>query len=124
MRRLVANRIITPDGTLLQSYHRHDYKSHDDVVSGETYMVDGGISYQRRSTNNIAATDVSVYSDDEHQLIRTAFHWNSMRGAIPLHGIGTDHLYAIIDTQVQLDEDIKNIFADEVIWRIEHENTR
>lgn len=39
---LVVNARITPDGTRIQSKHRHDYVTHLDK-NGYTYMVDGGI---------------------------------------------------------------------------------
>lgn len=34
--KLLANRIITPDGTMLQSKHRHDYVTHIDA-NGKEY---------------------------------------------------------------------------------------
>ncbi len=40
----VASYMITPDGTLLQSYHVHDYKTYKDS-NGEIYMIDGGCEY-------------------------------------------------------------------------------
>ena len=41
MSEIILNRIQTPDGTVLTSYYRHDYKSYQDK-NGETYIVDGG----------------------------------------------------------------------------------
>ena len=65
MTQLVANRIRTPDGTLLQSYNRHDYKTHIDA-NGEVYMVDGGLDYSKRSLNKAPPEDLSVYVGDDH----------------------------------------------------------
>ena len=34
MVRLIRNALQTPDGTVLESYHRHDYKTHLDGITG------------------------------------------------------------------------------------------
>ena len=119
---LLANRIITPDGTLLQSYHRHDFKTHVDAITGETYMVDGGISYCRGYVNVVRAKDACVYSNDPHELIREAFHWNSSKGAITLKHLTNDHLVAIIETQTHITDNMRKVLTDEIQWRIENEN--
>ena len=57
---IVCNRIITPDGTVLQSHHRHDYVSYIDK-NGLEYMVDGGHDYLRRIVQDEApATEFSL----------------------------------------------------------------
>ena len=41
--KIVANRIRTPDGTILESKHRHDFVS----CSCESIFIDGGTDYIR-----------------------------------------------------------------------------
>ena len=49
-RQIVLNSIMTPDGTVLISHHRHDYVTHLDK-NGELYLVDGGTDYLKRFVN-------------------------------------------------------------------------
>ncbi len=42
MKEILCNRIQTPDGTILTSHDRHDFKSYVDK-NGYEYMVDGGV---------------------------------------------------------------------------------
>jgi len=74
-RKLVYNAIRTPDGTLLESLNRHDYRTHLDK-NGETYVNDGGNEYIRRSLNKIEAEDLSVYTDSPHEQIRKVLRRN------------------------------------------------
>ena len=70
--KIIFNSIKTPDGTVLKSRNRHDYVTYLDE-NGETYMVDGGFDYLKRSTNVIPATEMSLYENSDFDLIRNGF---------------------------------------------------
>jgi hypothetical protein len=120
---LLVNAIITPDGTRLTSTHRHDYQSYIDA-NGETYMVDGGNDYIRHSVNEIPATNACVTTDDPHTIIRDSFTWRSYGkdGAGPitrrtLANLESDHISAILDTQIQLPQEVRAVFSTELAFR-------
>ena len=119
---ILVNAIITPDGTRLTSTHNHDYQSYIDA-NGETYMVDGGTTYIRRSVNEIPATDASVTTDDPHEVIRDTFTWGSYgkdgagpKTRITLANLESEHIAAIVDTQ-KLSPEVRAVFATELAFR-------
>ena len=124
---IICNAIITPDGTYLRSYNRHDYKEHWDVEAGETYMVDGGTDYLRRSMNATPATDCSIYLSDSFDMIRQAFVWKSYgknmehlpNGIyIELCNMEMDHIRAILETQQQIKGTyVEMLFKKELVYR-------
>ena len=122
--RIVSNRIRTPDGTILESMHRHDYRTYIDA-NGKEYMVDGGLDYLRRNVHDDAPyQELSVYDDDLHELVREVFKWGT-RGKdgkqpltyVPLKDLTTEHIEAILDTQTHIQEHIRKIFLDELSFR-------
>jgi len=122
-RRLLVNAIITPDGTRIESKHRHDYVCYKDA-NGEVYMVDGGSDYIRRSVNATPAIDDCVYTEDSHMRIRETFRWGTRGkdGKQPLErmilsSLETAHIEAILETQFHIEEHIKNVFENELIFR-------
>ncbi len=124
-RRLVANLISTPDGTLLQSFGRHDYKEYTDK-NGERYMVDGGLDYLRRSAGHSEPyTELSVYSDDPFNLQREYFGWGTYGkdGKQPLRYaklklMSNDHIEAILRTMVPgLHPLYQELFETELVYR-------
>lgn len=122
-RSIVVNAMMTPDGTILHSKHSHDYCSHYDSASNETYVIDGGNDYIRRSINTVAATDLTLYEDDPHDDIRQIFKWGT-RGVngdqplswVVLRDMTAEHIVAILETQ-RLADHIRKLFLNELIWR-------
>ena len=118
--KIVANRIRTPDGTILESMHRHDYVTYTDA-NGKEYMVDGGLDYLRRNVHDDAPyEELSVYDDAPYALVREVFKWGT-RGKdgkqplkfVVLKDMTTDHIEAILETQ-NLPSYMRKIFLDEL----------
>lgn len=121
---LLANRIITPDGTMLQSMNRHDFACHTDAITGEVYFTDGGLTCIRRSVNIAPAIPADVWADDPHEEIREAMHWGSYgkHGDQDLHYIAVkdltdDHLAAILRTQLQVPTHVYVALVNEKDYR-------
>ena len=118
--KLIRNAIQTPDGTILESRHRHDYKTHKDE-NGETYMIDGGLDYIRTTINKTPPKSLAVYDSDPHELKRGACLWGTrgINGDQPLRYISvadmdTSHLEAVILTQQHLLPQFKQVMLDEL----------
>ena len=126
-KQLLVSRIKTPDGTILESKYTHDYREYKDSISGESYILDGGISYQRKSVNKIPAEDLSCYTDDPHERIRENFTWGTYgkkgdqeRKDILLKDLSNDHLEALIKYTDDLNyypEHINDLFVEEYLYR-------
>jgi len=109
---IIRNAIETPDGTILESEHQHDYKSHTDAITGEVYVVDGGKDYLRRSLNKIPAKDLTVTTNDPFEVQREFFKWGSIlqesangytvKQYRALKSLSTSHILAILRTQQQI----------------------
>ena len=124
MEKYLANRIRTPDGTILESMHRHDYVTYIDA-NGKEYMVDGGLDYLRRNIHDDAPyTELSVLSTDEHSVVREVFKWGTygIDGKQPLKylilkDMSWDHIEAILETQTQLRDHVRQVFVNELDYR-------
>jgi hypothetical protein len=68
MRKIIYNGLQTPDGTIIESTHRHDYMSYEDK-NGKKYVIDGGLDYVRRSNNGDEKL-ITKYADQPHEEIR------------------------------------------------------
>ena len=128
--RLIRNAIRTPDGTVLESIHVHDYRTYTDK-NGLTYMVDGGLEYLRRNLHEDAPyEELSVYVDEDHEINREYFQWTSYGedGKGPsktqaLKDMDTDHIQAILDNGFGRDYS-RELFQEELAYRCENELTR
>lgn len=127
MRQILVNKIKCPDGTVLVSKHRHDFKGHiqDD---GREYFVDGGLAYQRVGFSDQDFEDLTCYTDDPHEKIREHFEWTRCMDAggnrlpepvvVLLKDITDGHLNALVEwTSEDYPDYIHQLFVDEVEWR-------
>lgn len=124
-RKLLVNRIRTPDGSTLISRHVHDRVCHKDN-NGFTYCTDGGTDYLLREYDSGSPEyeDISVYTSDSHVTIRSSFAWGT-RGEsgreplswVLLKDLDTDHICNILNTQKHLKEHIIKVFEDELSYR-------
>ena len=127
--KVLYNAIQTPDGTILESLSRHDYREYTDK-NGHSYMVDGGNEYLRRSLLNkeslYAYKDLSVTTDSSHDLVREHFTWGThgkeqdkpLKG-VKLKDLSNDHITAIIEEghAIRNGHIVSKMFQDEVHWR-------
>ena len=121
--KILSSRMRTPDGTILESKHRHDYVTHTDA-NGKEYMLDGGRDYVRCSANGDEEM-LTVTSDDSHSLIREVVNWGTYGkdGDEPLRyvtiaGLNPYHLRAILDThQKRMRPALYKVMQDEVKYR-------
>lgn len=122
MEHLVYNAIRTPDGTILSSRNRHDYKTHLDA-NGEEYMVDGGLDYIRRNVTKEPAEELSVCLEQGHDVVREACKWGTYgkTGSEPfrivaLKDMSDGHIQACLDTQA-MHPNYRTAFCDEIKGR-------
>tara|TARA_B110000977_G_scaffold178848_1_gene236861 strand:+ start:118 stop:507 length:390 start_codon:yes stop_codon:yes gene_type:complete len=119
---LIKNCMQTPDGTILTSRSHHDYVEHTDA-NGKTYMVDGGLSYIRRSAHD-DQIDLSVWDDAPFSDIRVAMEWGSygVNGDQPLKwnklcDMERSHIQAVLDNVPYMCQVYRKYFEVELDFR-------
>ena len=118
---LIRNAIQTPDGTILESKHRHDYRSHNDA-NGKTYVIDGGLEYVR-STIHEDQISLALYDDEPHAVQAHYLTWGTfgIRGDQPrrevrITDMETAHLEAVL-RDCYPNEVLKNCMTNELETR-------
>jgi len=127
-RKIILNRIKTPDGTILISHHRHDFNTYLDK-NGLEYMVDGGTDYLRRYVHEEAPyEELTLYHDTPYEEIRKAFARGG-RGKdgteplvyVPLCEMNDEWLNAVIDyiglENCLVKDTIPNLYIQEIEYR-------
>jgi len=123
MSRIFRNAMKTPDGTVIESFHRHDYVAYQDE-NGELYVVDGGMSYFGRSTNEVQAEDLSIVEiEGVHEHNRKHFRWGTFgkKGDQPLKRIflmdmKTSHIETILNSEKSIGSS-RELFKEELRYR-------
>ena len=124
MKKLIKNSIRCPDGMVLTSRHRHDFKSHLDK-NKELYVNDGGIDYIKRSVNKTPYEDLSLYSTDSFEKLRKGIEWGTFGKDgdkelqyKPISNMSTEHVKAIL-SKIKLADYMKELFEKELEHRKE-----
>jgi len=128
MSRLLRNAIQTPDGTILESRTRHDYKEYKDK-NGWVYMVDGGLDYVRRWVNTHApAYDLSLSETEPHFFLRDHITWGTYGklgdqalSYITIAAMSEGHLQAVLDTQDNMYPQVRDLMETELEYRNEED---
>jgi hypothetical protein len=122
---LLVNALRTPDGNILESRHRHDYKSYTDTTNGVEYFVDGGLDYSRGTYTLQGAKDLRIYDTDDITLIRNVFSWgtygkNMDRDLeyILLKNMSDIHINAVLKTHIPTC--MFNMFIQELEYRADN----
>ena len=118
---LIRNAIQTPDGTILESKHRHDYRSYTDA-NGKTYVIDGGLEYVR-TTVHADQVSLALYNTEPHEVQAQYLTWGSYgirgdqpRRDIPIAEMETPHLEAVL-RECHPTEVLKNCMKKELELR-------
>lgn len=124
---IIYNAIRCPDGTVLESFHRHDYKEYEQG-DGRFYSVDGGKEYLSRGFSVQDYEELAVMSDDSIGEIREVFLWtsvldeNSERLPEPvqrkLEDLNDGHIIALVEwTKDDYPDHINEIMVREAQYR-------
>jgi hypothetical protein len=96
MRKIVYNALQTPDGTIIESTHRHDYIEYKDK-NGKIYVIDGGLDYVRCSSHGDEKL-LTKYADQPHEQIRDyAFRTGYGYRLTRIKDMDDDHLEGAIE---------------------------
>jgi len=123
----VKNRVVwsamrTPDGTIIESRHRHDYVTHIDK-NGKEYMLDGGLDYVRCSAWGDEEF-LTLTLDDDWDKVRDKLRWGTFgkNGDEPLHYLklgemDTAHIEAILEHEPGIYPQYMEAFRRELVYR-------
>ena len=126
---VLKNSIQTPDGTILESKHRHDFRTYKDK-NGEIYMVDGGKDYLRRFDNIEPYIELSIEDDGTHESRRKYLNWGRNYDKnmvalpqtewVPIMDMTSDHIQAILDGGwVKNNPFYEELFKEELKFRVQ-----
>ena len=122
-KRIIYNAIRTPDGTVLESRHVYDYKTHTDK-NGSVYMVDGGLEYLRHSCNTHPAEELSLSLEDGHEVVREVVTWGTygIDGKtalkyVKLKDMSVEHIWNCLTNVPRMHPNIRIALENDIAFR-------
>jgi len=125
MSKVIFSALVTPDGTMIRSVHRHDFVRHQDQ-NGEEYFLDGGCDYVRTSVNKEKAEYLTITMDDDISVARKLLTWGTygIAGDEPLHYIKLmdmeiGHIQTLLnpDMKISIGPGLKFFMEEELNYR-------
>lgn len=121
--KILINRWMTKDGTILISRTSHQFVSHFDTVDQREVFIDGGIGPYIRVSGDLL--NMCLYdTDEDHGQVRELYLWTSYGPTgfdppktQPIKDLTTEHIENIIRTQTHFPEHVKNMFKRELAYR-------
>lgn len=128
--RIIYNAIKTPDGTILESVHEHDFKVYKDK-NGYEYSINGGLDYIQYISNcpkkELEAKLITEYDNGTHEKRRKFLKWGSNydkdKNLLPktewraIKDLDDEHLETILREVKSIDPLYKQTIEDEIIYR-------
>jgi hypothetical protein len=125
---ILVNKAFTPDGTILECKHQHDYQEHVDRLNGELYILDGLGYYIRASVNKQPMCHFTLTLEDPHEILREHFKWgrNYTEDMKPLpetewillKDLESSHIQNILDGNYCKHPDLEQLFINEQDYRV------
>lgn len=120
---VLSNKMMTPDGTIIESTHVHDFVMHKDK-NGKEYGVDGGRDYLRRIGDPEGCIDLSVTESAIHEVQREHAVWGG-RGPngdqplkfIPVSEMSNDHILNVLMNVSRISLRYYKLFLNELLYR-------
>jgi hypothetical protein len=125
MNKMLFSALLTPDGTVIRSRHRHDFVRHQDQ-NGEEYFLDGGCDYIRTSVNKEQGEHLTITMDDDICVVREWLDWGTygIAGDEPLHYVklmdmDIGHIQTLLnpDMKIPMQSELRFFMEEELEYR-------
>lgn len=126
---ILINSIRTPDGTVLESNHVHDYVSHKDK-NGNTYAIDGGKEYLKRVYDVRDFEELSKDDVGDHLERRKYLKWGNNYDEnmnrlpetnwLAIENMNTGHIQTILNGNYTNNPLYLETFKNELVYRKEN----
>ncbi len=125
-RKIAANKIMTPDGTILESKHQHDHPYHKDKITKKEYSIDGGHSHLSASGPG-DSIDLHVFENAIFEVKRENMKWGH-RGKngdeeltfVKISEMANEHIFNVLRTVKAIEPLYVDVFLEEIKYRRTH----